>query len=88
MRILTYRKAWLDDDNSTWTSGEEVINRFGKLTERMPAAPLARVSRTAMEIQKLNTVSSCDNSLLQCSRRRPRFLVQDRRRKVFIEQES
>mmetsp|Transcript_15557 Transcript_15557/g.35644 ORF Transcript_15557/g.35644 Transcript_15557/m.35644 type:complete len:1020 (-) Transcript_15557:113-3172(-) len=49
MEALKEWQAWLDDDNSTWTSGEEVINRFGKLTERMPAAPLARVSRTAME---------------------------------------
>jgi len=40
---------WLDDDGGSWSDGDRVSRELGELMERMPAAPLSRTSRAALE---------------------------------------
>eukprot|EP00929_Paragymnodinium_shiwhaense_P078420 TRINITY_DN40635_c0_g1_i1.p1 TRINITY_DN40635_c0_g1~~TRINITY_DN40635_c0_g1_i1.p1 ORF type:complete len:998 (+),score=242.40 TRINITY_DN40635_c0_g1_i1:72-3065(+) len=47
--ILKRWQDWLDDDASAAATGEEISTQFGQLVERMPAAPLSRAGRAAVE---------------------------------------
>jgi len=42
-------QEWLDDDNGTPAAVEKICKELGQTMERMPAAPLARASRAALE---------------------------------------
>lgn len=42
-------QEWLDDESGTWSSGEHISRDLGQLFEQMPAAPLSRTARAAIE---------------------------------------
>jgi len=42
-------QEWLDDDNGAAAEGEKISAELGERMERMPATPLTRTSRTAVE---------------------------------------
>mmetsp|Transcript_27105 Transcript_27105/g.57544 ORF Transcript_27105/g.57544 Transcript_27105/m.57544 type:complete len:1166 (+) Transcript_27105:67-3564(+) len=42
-------QAWLDDEDGDSFEGEQLAARLGKLMDEMPALPLARANRSAME---------------------------------------
>lgn len=42
-------QEWLDDDGGSWSQGEGICTDLQKLMERMPAAPISRASRSAIE---------------------------------------
>jgi len=46
---LKHWQEWLDDENGTWASGERISKDLGTLFDQMPAAPLSRTSRAAIE---------------------------------------
>lgn len=46
---LTHWQEWLDDETGTWSSGERISKDLGTLFEQMPAAPLSRTARAAIE---------------------------------------
>lgn len=47
--VLKTWQAWLDDDNGTLAAGEEIIAQLAQLMDRMPAAPVSRTTRAAIE---------------------------------------
>jgi len=49
MEALKPWQAWLDSDVGTWADGERVARDLGQALERMPAGPLSRSARVAIE---------------------------------------
>lgn len=49
VEALKHWQEWLDDESGTWSSGERISKDLGHLFEQMPAAPLSRTARAAIE---------------------------------------
>eukprot|EP00927_Polykrikos_kofoidii_P035702 TRINITY_DN30246_c0_g1_i1.p1 TRINITY_DN30246_c0_g1~~TRINITY_DN30246_c0_g1_i1.p1 ORF type:complete len:1394 (-),score=280.24 TRINITY_DN30246_c0_g1_i1:389-4510(-) len=43
-------QEWLDDDSASPTAVESICRELGQMMERMPAAPLSRAGRTAIDV--------------------------------------
>ena len=47
--VLKKWQEWLEDDSGSWAAGEQISQQLGQLMDRMPAAPLSRACRAAIE---------------------------------------